>query len=306
MAYSTGLYHSMAGLQGEIEGFATAHGWTLTSGILHKGGCAVKLGTPIAQSIQVEVSDAHDGSGSLISPHHRVFYLYEKFGVGGAAAPGSDNMRYPATYHLFEFGASDEIICVVEYNAGYVQQLSFGTIKKIGSWVGGVYGSATSSVLEYNLTTLSLGMGLHIGYYCGAGGMWVATVTDSRWVTEYPNAVIKCNVVAGGTWINNTAHYAYGPPDRIQFTPVLMSSFFVSAVDPNAPVPYLIEPTIAVMPTASTYSIVGTIPNVRHLNIANLELGEVIEVGNDRWKVFPMLSKQHSGHIGYAVRYEGP
>jgi len=296
----------MAELQAEIEGFATTYGWTVTSGVLHKGGCAVKLGTPVSQSLQVEVSDSHDGSGNLINPYHKVIYLYEVFGGPEDSSFGMV-MLYPATFHLFEFSASDEIICVVEYNTHYVQQMSFGTIKKIGTWGGGVYGSATSTFLEGGNPTLSLGMALHGGFSHGAGGMWGIISGITLWYDEKPNAVIKCDVVAGGDWvINATFQSSEGPPNRVTFTPVLMSSLFVSAVDPNAPVPYLIEPTIAVKKTLTSYSIIGTIPNVRHLNIANLELGDVSEGVNDRWKVFPMISKLHTGQVGYAVRYEGP
>ena len=305
MAYSVGSFHSMAELQAEIEGFAVTHGWTLTSGVLHKGGCAVKLGTPVAQSIQVEVSDSHDGSGNLIGEYAQELYLYEVFG-GPTESSAGMVMLYPATFHLFEFSASDEIICVVEYNTHYVQQMSFGTIKKIGTWAGGVYGSATSANQGTKNPILSLGMSMYMGTNAGVGGMWVV-INGTNWYEDLPNAVIKCDAVAGGTWIHNsTTTYDPGPPDRTFFTPVLMSNLFVNQVNPNTPVPYLIEPTIAVKQTTTSYSIVGTIPNVRHLNIANLELGDVIEVGNDRWKVFPMISKLHTGQVGYAVRYEGP
>lgn len=307
MAYLTGSFHSMAELHSEIEAFATDNGWTVTLGVLHKGGCAVILSTPVSQSIQVEFAASHDGAGNLIDPYPSVFYLYEVWG-GPTETSNGMVMEYPATFHLFEFSASDEIICVVEYNTHYVQQMSFGTINKVGTWTGGVYGTSTAVTPYSTNPKVNNSMQFTSNYY-PTGGMWgwMAWALDDYVQPGRGNAAVRCEEVPGATWVSNSYFKgSEGVPLRTPFCPVLLSQNFTSTSDPNAPVPVLSEPIITLKRTSTTYSILGSIPNIRHLNVANLEIGEVVEVGNDRWKVFPMISKLHTGHLGYAVRYEGP
>jgi hypothetical protein len=60
---------------------------------------------------------------------------------------------------------------------------------------------------------------------------------------------------------------------------------------------------------------IGGINDIRLTNIKNLSFGEVKDDGTDKWKHYPAFFKNagsvngngnHSGQLGYAVRYDGP
>jgi hypothetical protein len=69
---------------------------------------------------------------------------------------------------------------------------------------------------------------------------------------------------------------------------------------------HLVVPTWlwAYRPAYSLWSLIGTIPNLGAINIADLDPSSDLVVGAITWKVFPMLQKgsTESAYYGYAIR----
>ncbi|MDX9785044.1 MAG: hypothetical protein RBT72_09920, partial [Spirochaetia bacterium] len=86
MAYQTGTANNATDLKDIIETFAQANGWTLSSGILSKGQCHVRL-TVINtdQGIQLEGANSADFLTG-VCPNWAQIYI--------------DSAQWPITYHL--------------------------------------------------------------------------------------------------------------------------------------------------------------------------------------------------------------
>ena len=305
MAYQTGTFASFASLKTTIETFATTNGWTLTSGILHKGSVAAQLSVPDAQALQLDFSDAQDGVGNLISPHVRSLFLLDNFGGPTSNDSGLD-MQFPVTYHLFEFGAYNEIICVINYNTDYIQQMSFGEIKKYGTWLGGTYGASTASERTTNNQYF---YPFRLFFYAAsgkssAGGMWTTNQSASNDSTTNPNHIIKCDI-DGGEWLINSVSRA-GFAGENRFYPSSLSRPYTGVVNQSNLQPALAAPMILMGRPSDLVSVVGTVPNVRHVNVAHYNIADIVTIGGVKWMVFPMQIKTFSLDIGFAVKYEGP
>ncbi|KXZ66812.1 hypothetical protein [Acinetobacter venetianus] len=67
---------------------------------------------------------------------------------------------------------------------------------------------------------------------------------------------------------------------------------------------------------SSKVSILAEIKHCRYLRINNLEPEQIIQLGNEKWKIYPAVKKDslnpnniygnHSGTFGMAIRYDGP
>ncbi|RLE34435.1 MAG: hypothetical protein DRJ61_05210 [Acidobacteria bacterium] len=309
MAYQTGTFTDFTNLQSIIHSFATANGWTLTAGVLSKGGTAVKITVPDALALQLDFSDAHDGLGSLIDPSPRTFFMLDHYGGPTENSSGLD-MIFPVTYHFFEFGASNEIVIVINYNTEYIQQMSFGEIHKYGTWGGGVYGHATtqtrtSYIREYNPEHMA-------GYASNTSYKPTPTVWDqaSRYYTPYPNLGIKCDI-DGLEWIynakiyNENATYKY-PVGQLGFYPASLSLPYVWKVNQGNLQPAFITPMVLMQRPDNLLSVIGAAVNFRHVNISNYATGEILTIGGVKWMVFPSHVRTYTMHVGFAVRYEGP
>ena len=72
--------------------------------------------------------------------------------------------------------------------------------------------------------------------------------------------------------------------------------------------------------TSGNLIVLGEIAHLRFCRMRNYNLGDVITIGADQWKLYPVLLKNaavptppsdmssnyHSGDYGLAVRYDGP
>ena len=68
---------------------------------------------------------------------------------------------------------------------------------------------------------------------------------------------------------------------------------------------------------SNLWSLVGELTHARYVRLDNLEPGQLITLGPDRWKVYPFYRKDatardggdgidHTGTLGWAIRYDGP
>jgi hypothetical protein len=310
MAYQTGTANTATDLKGIIETFAQANGWTLSSGILSKGQCHVRL-TAINtdQGIKLEGANSADFLTG-VCPNWAQFYI--------ASA------QWPITYHLFAHGTPDTLVCVLNYNVNSFQYLAFGDIAKFGSWTGGNWFSATMGQASTLLPALSIHSTIMTSspyvegttridgssYDAASGGIFsfVYGVTVPGGGGSFLHAEID-----GGTWLrpNNG--------DTVRADSSAYSAVLIAQA-PNAwnSQAILFPHAITVTRPSSRISVIGEIGHIRMLRIDNYNPGDIVTIGVDKWKVFPWLKKNssdrgnssntagESGTIGWAIKYDGP
>jgi hypothetical protein len=309
MAYQTGTANNATDLKDIIETFAQASGWTLSSDILSKGQCHVRL-TAINtdQGIKLEGANSADFLTG-VCPNWAQVYI--------ASA------QWPIFYHLFAHGSPDTFACVLNHNVNEFRYLAFGDITKFGSWTGGNWFSATMG--QNSLTIPSMQIRSDID---NVTPMLTGQTTGSVSFAESSSGAILVYSNYGGVGTGGSFIYAeidgagWARPRSSDTVRISVSEGAGRLIDrmPNAwnsqaaLLPYLLT---ANRPS-NKVSVIGEIGHLRHLRIDNYNPGDIITLGPDRWKVFPWIQKdsskrngdfwgyQKSGTMGWAIRYDGP
>ena len=323
MAYVTGTASSFSDLKSQIEAACTDNGWTLSSGILSKGGVFFQL-----------VADTQDGYDQLrlhggTSQTGATLNDQPPSGYGAKICSTAGHVvGFPITYHISVFAAPDEVYCVINYNSDFYQQLSFGRsdvpgIGGSGAWFTGAKRSdldllhGPNMIIESRFTDQASARtyGLRYTGYCG--GLFFDDVIDANnWGCAGSSFV---HVGLDSTQWRSPNSEGAGPTGyrgagtKVGSLLMQLPSLFNSA---NVLLP--------IKPVAVRYSggvtIIANPKNARYLRVDNVSPGEVITFGADRWKCFPFFKKDtaqrngdsdtsgaaHSGTFGYAIRYDGP
>lgn len=228
---------------------------------------------------------------------------------------------WPVTYYLFYSASPDQIVCVVNYETDKIQMMVFGDIVKIHSsaYVGGNWFFATKefvSTLLPNLQEISdvrivSGRGTSTGNQIGAFIPFTGAGDSATGNSGNTGLHVE---IDGNVW--NTANSA-GFLYPITCTDETIRNVFRS---PNAwnQQAHLIPIHIQWAATAN-FMYLGYVEHLRHIRVNNYNIGDIVTLGADKWKVFPWYFKNlaapngpvgngfpNSGTIGFAVRYDGP
>ena len=214
---------------------------------------------------------------------------------------------WPLTYHLSANTNPDIIVCTLVYNINECQTLIFGNIKKIHDsaftgggfyfgthrlWYGvnGIYTLADNSLLSYGYSSplpfipYTPNSGINIG----SSECLHAELDGVVWATRDYGCVLGltnvCNLARSPNTYNSQTH---------------------------------LVPVSIYLQYASGYrGYLGQLEHIRYLRNDNYEVGDIITIGTDKWKVFPAWKKSitnrsggstaNSGTLAYAVRYDGP
>lgn len=308
MPYQTGTCSSLADLKTTIEAFAQTNGWTMVNGVLNKSGVHVKFDTP-ADNVRFLVGTGDDGLGTLTD----VFDHTDDFYSGGDGLQicnvrNGQTIQYPATYHLISLSNPDNIFCVINYNIEHCQHLAFGNFQKYGTWGGGQYGSATAydnqstqpSFLEYSRVNGAARAG------SGAYLFAVEEASGGSGIDPLPNAVVKCDV-DGMTWRAFMESYNSSQTFRNErsCSAADWSQPFLTQLSTINLQPVMCPPVLSIGRADSHYSVAGIMPHVRYLRVDYYNPGDIIEVGAQKWIVFPHTSVTDFNG-GWAIKYDGP
>lgn len=316
MAYVTGAAATFADLKSAIETAAVTAGWTLASDILSKGGCFFQL---VANQITNPYLRLFGGTGQSGSTLTGQTAATNK-GVALCSIAGS-SITFPLNYEIHTFANPDEIYCVINYNADFYQQLSFGKsdipgIGGTGGWYTGSYRASTSqTVADAALARVITGItavgitGSGSSTNAFGGGLFFDS-PQSGPVTSFCHCGLD-----SVAWRDTTSVTAGIGMEGSNYCASLLTSL-----------PNLSNQATILIPIKGVAvrfdggrTIISNPRNARYMRIDNVVSGEIIEFGSEQWKVYPMYRKsgivrngvqgtpgaQHTGTYGYAIRYTG-
>ena len=312
MAYQTGTSTDIEDLMQQLSIFLVANGWTedfATTGDpgiigFSKNGifvafqyteatdggilaCYQNLSNDDGTSVWLSTGDAGVGVASLTASAFDTGRNVNTF-----AGPH-------AAYHFFEQDSSPAYChIVVEVDTNRFRHFGFGEIEKIGDWQGGEYsygndwrqGNTQIDVPQSSVHTLGLD-----GNTAGAGQPFYATMhvrdqpeqaAGDRW------ALIgaRGNFPAGTDRAGNDRLPAMGGTRggmNSQMTPYRISQ--LTAFKPLIPI---VVSVLNLSTAPDTQRLLGTQPDVRLVNIANLDPGSTFVIAGETWFVFPWARKQ--------------
>ena len=305
MTYSSGSAGNFTTLKSAIESACVSDGWALNSGVLSKSGRFFKL-TATTVSLSLQGGSGQSGS-TLTSP--------SPFSV---KLGGPSGVVFPINYEVHSFASPDEVICVMNYNSDFYQQMSFGgtsvpNVGGSGAFLTGPYSSAQvdtpdayNTRMYINASRANLGLtsydGLLLGLFAVAAG-------------SFTSSMFHCGL-DGSAWLRDNSTQVSDGLIGIGYASSLLTSLPNAQNSAN-----VLIPIKAIKPrNGGGRSVVLNMNNVRYCRNDNISPGEVITFGSEKWKVYPFLRKDasarngvpwatgatHSGTFAYAVRYMGP
>lgn len=343
MAFETGTASSLANLQSKIETFLTVTaGYTLTSGILTKTGTDIHVKFDNTENTAwLTLEMGKDSSAGTLLHKHPIWAesIPQKVGIAEQILNGGQSMVFPINYDFQHLTTNGEMFrCVVEYNNGYTQNIGFGEVVKAVNFQGGVYIDASSTyrrgpiavrrmdgwqLVSTTWQGSNVGSGLEDSGNNGLNPFSEKTVI----FTDYAASTQIWVEVAGYDWYTisqiNSANaiwagtkYANGTGTHRSLVTNRFSDLEAGAsLQVNNGNNTLVPIRLFGVASDGNYQRIGDVPDIRWTNIKNLNFGQVLDDGTDKWKCYPAYFKNaaslngdadDSGQIGFAVRYDGP
>lgn len=320
MAYETGVATSQQDFLTKLYTFAGANGWTQGENdttnkrmAINKDNVFVQFRWDAVDAIAIYQSlgfTAGTGAG-------------QQTGDSGNGQTGTSNITTdrrinrigngPYTAYFFFLGAvggSDYIHVVLEVSPGLYRHISFGEIVKNGTWTGGEYCGGTvwaasttggdsnqhNVLVDHAAGVLQDCSTIHLEQVAGdpAASKWgVLTELTSVGNDRGGNARLPCI----GGWRDGDMQHAFG---------------WIPANPNNGAVPmFPLRVFRRKILTPQQWHLLGALPDIRGINLAQIVPGEEFTVGSDTWKVFPWIRKRftsgtpfldESGNLGMAIK----
>lgn len=318
MAYQTGSVNSPAVLKTIIENFCVANGWTVTTVAsvtrLNNANSHIQIGTT---STGVYLQGALDSSTTTLNS------------PSGLNAPIAS---WPVTYHLFAFGNPCQVVCAINYDILIMNYLMFGDIVKVndsayvgGDWYWGTRGDLSGLVnnhMIYGFDADSIDSN-----YDGAVSGSVMPFMQTFWTTTLKMGSYIHAEIDNSIW--KTASYSTLTTNHVKLSPTTLCSIFRGLNTWNSQA-VLVPIHLDALGGSSLWHYLGYVEHIRLIRIDNYNIGDIVTIGSDRWKVFPCFYKdtayrnsqsigvttvghvnyyttvKSSGTLGFAIRYDGP
>jgi hypothetical protein len=301
MAYYSGQASSYDELLTVLVNGCVANGWVWADSILRKNGCYIKLEVVTSGSATgIKATGGTGVSGTSL--------LNAATTIPRMGNPGVINLiTFPVLYHLFVF--DNEVYLKIKFNVNTFHYLAFGksdlTLSENGLWISatacgaGSYSNSTGGVLISDTTG-------------GAGGGVNPSAVAPFWNT---NSFVD-------NWSN--AVIAHGFDGVIWSSGTKIANFVSSLAPLNARQPsswsndsIFLPINIYVDRASSKKSLACQLQNSRYLRVDNFNPEQIIQLGSDKWMIFPFYKKDitsrngggfidHTGTFGWAIRYDGP
>lgn len=295
MAYYSGSAVDMAAVRTALVTACTGEGWSWNAGteMLSKDGVFVRL--------------------QIVSGY---LELLGRTAAGSGDAPNVVRMgtlrvtpvTFPLSYDVFVF--ETEVYMVINYSVDYYQFCGFGKsavlgLPGTGNWVMATL-SHTDAAQGIDITPAAGGAS---GLNRVAPAPFWATSAGNASYRAHRNYWIHSDIDGQGWWLAQTQDGApVGVSGAAPLMAMLPNSWNSEAV--------LLPIRGWKVRASSKNSLTAELLNARWTRNDNYEPGQIIDIGPDRWKVFPCYRKDpanrnggagqdHSGTLAWAIRYEG-
>lgn len=301
MAYYNGQASSYQELLDVLVAACVEQGWTWADGILSKGKTFVKLsisGASNSPGILIRGGTGKN-AGNLVNASPYSSRLGDMGIIVNTTRP--DWITWPAEYniHIFE----QEVFCIVNYSITNFYYLAFGSDNsKSSNWISATTYQNADLYDTINLTDTSGGKG-------GAG----SAASGFFWDTVQPyDFYVRDTIFSEGGWSSSNAGIINSVSGLITVIPLISrSSNLWNQESIFLPI------NLCKFVASSKTKIVCYVENARYLRIDNYEPKQIIEMGPEKWKVYPFHKKnsgarnggvdiKHTGTFGWAIRYDGP
>lgn len=216
----------------------------------------------------------------------------------------STPLSWPVTYEIFAF--EDEVFMVINYSIDLFQYCAFGLSSVSGLPGSGMWISATLAITAPSISISPTGGGSSGTDRVCPALFWSVGISAQGSRNNYVHSDLD-----GDGWLlaPSGSIVAIGIGASVPLIGLLPNSWNSEAV--LLPIrAYKTRPS-------NRISLTVDVNNARYTRIDNYEPKQVINIGPDRWKIFPWYLKnsgtrdggpdiQHTGTFGWAVRYEGP
>ena len=308
MAFQTGTASSFINLLDALRLFATANGWTQNQWTdvgadkwlsLQKGGVYANF-LAEADDTDLWIIGALGYSGAAAwnaQPSAMVQQPRISTGLQGAIA-------WPVTYWFFQHAAPESVEVVIRYQPTKFQWTMFGDIAKYGTWPGGEYYAASYAGLSSTIRAFE-----------NQQSSWPAPVLfhDSGnqpvgGTAQYRMSNLHAEIDSQVWW--NTAlanNVSFASATRHAWPLVNRSLSAFNGLTTLTPIElYALRPD-------AHYSPIGRVEHVRYCNVLNHNAADIIDIGGQKWMLFPWLEKGGATdttpttlHAGMAIKYDGP
>jgi hypothetical protein len=308
MAFYTGVVGTPTALKTAIEVQAVANGWTLSGDWLSKGNSHISLTVPAAPNDvkQLNITGACSSDGmTKPAEFSRCIHIETNF--------------WPVTYDLHIHNTPNMLVCILQYDTVRTQVIIFGDLVKVhdSAYVGGNFFFATRMteyatndepcLVSITRSALITGQGYYyntgsniIPFSAGAGG------NESKKANNGIHAEIDNN-----DWDTTIS----APNVRVTYTDTTLEALFRSPNTWNSQT-HLIPMNLQHSMLDGFYGYLGYVEHMRLIRVDNYNIGNVVSIPPDNWKVYPWTMKSmlqrnggnnpengHSGSLGFAVRY---
>lgn len=296
MGYYSGSANDMATVRSALVSACVTEGWTWDGGteVLSKDAAFVRLQIVSGYLTLLGRTSASAGDAPSIVRMGQM---------------GSNAIIWPVEYSFFVFDT--EVYCVIRFGVDYYLWCAFGqstvaSLPGTGMWVAASLHAASS-----NFPSITPTIGPSGSYVYACPAIFWRSYTGSG---DTPNACefwVHSDFDGQGWWAGQTAGASTaGVLAVVPLIGLLPNSWNSEAV-------LLPIRTYKVRPS-NKLSLTVDLEHARYTRVDNYSPGEVINIGGDRWMVLPFYRKNtaardgstspanHTGTLGWAIRYEGP
>lgn len=325
MAFVAGSANTVNEVLSALQNACTANGWALSSGILSKGDCYAK---PFINDGTIALIAGTGQSGTTVTNTPVVV-------ANSAYVPGYPNLwtslsgidnaiAYPLTYSIHIMENPNEVYLFINHSVDNWSYIAFGQspiadLPGTGIWYGGT-GIGKNIVPSSNISNTGANGHLSCALFSyvaqgGTSGNSMQTIKCffHHSINDLPSEWSGAGVNGVGT--PDTISWA-GMPSQANATLTLMPlmtrepSVWNSGAALHPIQPSIIRPD-------NRRSVVGNLSNARYARIDNIDPGQIVTIGNEKWRFYPWLKKNiadrnatgadksHSGTYAIAIRYDG-
>jgi len=309
MAYQTGTASDFAELRTELFNFCQLQGYTLIGGqMLQKGDVYAQIEASTTAHLRMRGGTGQDGSGNPTGAPHALWTSMR------GTLPDGLVVTWPITYHFHYRAGPDAVFVAIEHNNGWSQHLLFGEMSKAANFVGGGYYSASWGDGSYYDASGSSSAGTHIRIDQSCKTMEVipfqglfSVLGGARFAGSYVHAE-----TGGRTWWERSVNIA-----NTLYAGESLFELRARSLNPWNNGMNLVPWYLFGQATSANLIVLGELPQIRFCRMRHYNISDVITIGADKWKLYPMLLKNatqpdpgisafHSGDYGIAVAYDGP